>query len=135
MGLRAFQWPHRLLLLRHVNNTAAAFPNLLEQLVAADSVAGFFRRRQSQRNHSDVTWRHCGRAFKESARFFASLKKFFDPLTQPGFTGAGVVKIRRAVVGGQPARSTENGKFVIRRIDHDGSRGGSYCNHQCEKPE
>ena len=37
---------HRLLLLGHVHHAAAAFADLLEQPVAADAVAGFFRERR-----------------------------------------------------------------------------------------
>jgi hypothetical protein len=38
---------HRFLLLRHVNNAAAAFADLLKNFITADLVAGLFSQRQS----------------------------------------------------------------------------------------
>jgi hypothetical protein len=36
---------HRFLLLRHPHHAEAAFADLLQQFVASDAIAGFFRRR------------------------------------------------------------------------------------------
>src|SRR5258708_40340282 len=41
-NFQGYSPPNRLLLLRHVNHTTSAFANLLQQLVAADTIAWLF---------------------------------------------------------------------------------------------
>ncbi len=70
---------HRLLLLRHVNDAAAAFADLLEQLVAANPVAGLFRHRQSNcAGCLRRRWRFRGLG-KESARLVMGTQQLFNP--------------------------------------------------------
>ena len=70
---------HRLLLLRHVNDAAAAFADLLEQLVAADAVAGLFARVAAKRWFA--AGKNGGRRFEKIAGTIAGREQLLHALT------------------------------------------------------
>jgi hypothetical protein len=93
------------LLFGHIHHTAAAFADLLQKLVAADSVAGL------------IDW-NGRRTFEEVTGFVTGLKQFFNTLAEGRIVGTGLVKKSRALPGRQPEGSAKDGHFAIRRIGH-----------------
>jgi len=77
---------HRLLLLRHPHDAEPALADLLQQLVAADTVAGFLRG-CIRRLHSD-------RGLQERAGPLVGCQERIGPLPQLGVASAGLVKER-----------------------------------------
>jgi hypothetical protein len=109
--------PHRLLLFGHVNHTASAFADLLEQFIAFDLLSGFFHRMRS----------HCRRRLnglcrvqwlrKESTRLAVGLQKLLHALAQRGIPRASVVQVRGALRRvGQFQRIVENGICRLCRV-------------------
>jgi hypothetical protein len=104
------------LLLGHIDNTATAFADLLEEFVASDAVAWFVGWHGSMANGS--AWRDGCRTFEEGTGFIAGLKQFLNTLTQGRVAGAGFSQISRAFANRQPPGSAKNGHFAIRMICH-----------------
>ena len=122
--------PDRLLLLGHVNHAAAAFADLLQQLVTADAVAGLFGDGKIEKN-CPLGRRH-GRLLQKSASLFVRLQQPFHALAQIAVAAARLVEIRRAFAGWQLQRAGENGLFAIVRLAH-GTRLASFLSERRRK--
>ena len=98
--------PHRLLLLGHVDHAAAAFADLLQQLVAADLVARLLRH-LPEKSRSPRPDTRPGVAFKPrivQGRFLEKgpdllvlVKQFLDPSTQSRVPAASTLQVTRAL--------------------------------------
>ena len=93
----------RLLLLGHVDHAAAAFADLLQQFVAANLVAGLFRRGQFE------PYRRLNRRFIQEAFGPVEVTEQLVHLpAQFDIAGTGLVQKRRPLVGGQAQGGLEN---------------------------
>jgi hypothetical protein len=105
----------RLLLLGHIDHSAAAFTDLLEELVAADAVSGLFDRKARSAG---------GGLLEKTARRLRGREELFDAPEQGVIAGAGAGKVKGALCGGQAARLIKESDFALRQIIH-GSFGCS----------
>ena len=117
----------RLLLLGHVNHTATAFADLLEEFVAADAVAGLFGGGNRQMDAGiGVLRRYSGREPRRSerrllekiTRLIVGLKQGLDAVTQLGVTVAHLVEIGDALHCRQLQGRVEHDHFAIGGVIH-----------------
>ena len=102
----------RFLLLGHVNHAAAAFADLLKQLVSANDIARFFPGQRGQA-------RSIGRRLLHE--IFPALiggQQQFHPLTQRGVIHARLLQIGGALLRRQPRRSVKNDFFLVWQLAH-----------------
>jgi hypothetical protein len=108
----------RFLLLGHVNDATAAFADLLQQFVAANTVARLLGRSRRKTDRPIHSGRDGVRACEAVARFFAGLKQFFNALSQGSIAGAHPIKVSSALSARQFQRRVEHLNFVVGRLRH-----------------
>ena len=92
----------RVLLLGHIDHPAAAFADLLQQLVGADLVTGFFGGWCGKDDGGMLWWRN--RVFKKRAGLIVGQQKFLDFRAQPVVAATGTVQISRPFCWRVPGR-------------------------------
>ncbi len=117
-------------LLGHINHTAAAFANLLEQFVTADAVAGFFgwvfgkTSRAARTRHPRFGGsgpRHGRQFIKEVAGVIVNPKQRLDLPPQFKVARAGLIQICAALIGGELQGCGKHRDFGIRLFVHGNS--------------
>ena len=86
----------RFRLLRHINDAATTFADLLEQLVAVNGVAGFFHQR-NRKARSSLEVQTGGRSIKEILGLLKREQQLLHALPQRRVTGAGLLQIGGAL--------------------------------------
>ncbi len=109
---------NRFLLLGHVNDATAAFADLLQKFVAANTVARLLGRDQRKTDRPAQSSGNGVRAFEAVARFFAGLNEFFDALSQGSIAGARPIKVCGTLSARQFQRHVEYLNFVVGRLSH-----------------
>ncbi len=99
----------RLFLVGHVNDAAAAFANLLEQLVVADAFADL----DGGGRDLDGVGGLRGGGVEERVRAFVGLEQLLDAAAQAGFAGAGGVEVGVAMGWRQGEGLGKNCFFAI----------------------
>ena len=108
---------YRFLLLGHIDHTATALAELLEQFVAANLVAGFFHERNIH-SRGSIEVETGGWCFQKILRLLVRLEQGFDLLAQRRVTCAGLVQIGSTLPGGQLQRRIQDGNFGIGWLGH-----------------
>ena len=105
----------RLLLLGHIDHAAAAFADLLEQLVAADAVAGLFGGRDGQGDG----WPGNRRGGRQKIGLaFMGLEQRADAPAQFGVVAAGLIQIRLPLLRRQLQGGFKHRHFALMWILH-----------------
>ena len=108
---------HRLLLLGHIDHAATAFADLLQQLVAANAVAGLFRQ-GSGKAHGSGDAQAGWRRFQEPLGGGVCAEQVLDLLTQGGVPAHGFVQIGRSLRRAEFQGRVQHGHFPIWLLGH-----------------
>ena len=115
----------RLLLFGHIDHSAAAFANLLEEFVTPDTVAGLFGGRAGEahgRARDLGPYRGAlgagRRGFEEGAGCFMIAEQGLQAQAQRGIIGTSLIQIGSTLAGGQLQGRAKEGHFPIGRRVH-----------------
>jgi hypothetical protein len=116
--------PDWFLLLGHIDDTTPAFADLLEELVAPNAVAGFFRDRDDHGCASAGQSHALSRLlWQERPGLRVGAQQGLDLLTQPEVTPAGASQVSRPLGGRELERGVED------RLGGSGVRIGGFVLH------